>query len=76
MIGNAMEWVADCETASLADKPADGSPAVADANCRKRMMRGGGWRFRDRDNRVARRLATWAQDRFNYSGFRVGKSIR
>ena len=76
MIGNALEWVEDCWVGSYADLPGDGSSRSAGGNCKKRVLRGAGWRHRSRDARVARRFNIWIGDRFNYIGFRVAKSLR
>lgn len=42
MSGNVREWVEDCHRGGYAGAPADGS-AWQDANCAKRIVRGGGW---------------------------------
>lgn len=42
MLGNAWEWVEDCQSVNYIGAPADGSARVSD-DCPRRVYRGGGW---------------------------------
>ncbi|MEM8627510.1 MAG: SUMF1/EgtB/PvdO family nonheme iron enzyme, partial [Pseudomonadota bacterium] len=74
MLGNALEWVSDCWNRNYKNAP-ETAVSWADGDCRKRVLRGGAWRIRSKNIRVARRYALWARDRFNHIGFRVAKSL-
>jgi len=41
MLGNVLEWIADCK-GNYAEAPTDGS-AFESSNCENRIARGGGW---------------------------------
>jgi len=42
LLGNAWEWVEDCQSVNYIGAPADGSARVTD-DCPRRVYRGGGW---------------------------------
>ncbi|HUP92826.1 MAG TPA: bifunctional serine/threonine-protein kinase/formylglycine-generating enzyme family protein [Solimonas sp.] len=70
MAGNAWEWMGDCWRDSYAGAPQDGS-AVAAANCRRHVIRGGSWRTRPESFRSAARGFSPAELRSDDLGLRV-----
>lgn len=71
MLGNALEWAADCWSASYEALAADGAPSVT-GDCRQRVLRGGSW-YNDprRYLRAADRIRAPAGLRLADTGFRV-----
>ncbi len=75
MLGNVWEDTADCWHADYQGAPADGS-AWEGGDCRRRVMRGGGWAVRPGYVRSANRHGADANRRDSaYGGFRVARSI-
>ena len=74
MHGNVAEWVEDCAFYEYSTKERDGSPWVA-ANCGKRVIRGGSWRYGPFALRSAARdsagIDTFDDDR----GMRVARDL-
>ena len=74
VLGNAEEWVEDCENHSYEGAPTDGRPWYS-GDCARRMVRGGSYRDDAEDIRSAQRdsrpLAHQA-----FKGFRVARSVR
>ncbi len=87
VLGNAREWVSDCYTPSVGDRPLDGSPAEEespywqDGACSAWVYRGGGWRSEPYQLRAAARRpyntrAVWGTTGSSASGFRVVRELR
>jgi formylglycine-generating enzyme required for sulfatase activity len=76
MAGNVYQLVEDCYHANYEKAPTDGS-AWVDANCSRHIMRGGTWEMTAPATRMSGRgsVLDFAGYRFNYLGFRVGRTI-
>lgn len=74
MLGNAWEWVQDCWHETYDKAPADGS-AWTEAECQRRVVRGGSWRSGADALRSAARNAFPAHRRRSTIGFRVVREI-
>lgn len=75
MVGNAWEWVEDCDNPSYEGAPADGSAWLA-GDCVRRLVRGGGWYNKPETMRSALRYAGDDPTRQNNTlGFRVVRSL-
>jgi formylglycine-generating enzyme required for sulfatase activity len=74
MIGNVWEWVEDCYHPGYQGAPADGS-AWTDAQCARRMLRGGGWNSPAENLRVTSRAYSIKQVRTFDVSFRVVRDI-
>ena len=77
MVGNAMEYVADCWAPSLAGHPADGSPRTRGADCSRAPLKGGSnWLHADLATPLADR---WRTDRvdggYEWTGFRLVREL-
>jgi formylglycine-generating enzyme required for sulfatase activity len=72
MHGNVWEWTQDCYRDSYAGAPANGSSWTR-AECKTRVVRGGGWSDRPRYLRSAIRYGDPPAYRGNYVGFRVAR---
>ncbi len=72
--GNVWEWVEDCWNEHYNGAPADGS-AWTTGNCKKRVVRGGGWNGNPRYIRSASRLRGGSGGRGNNYGFRVARTL-
>jgi formylglycine-generating enzyme required for sulfatase activity len=78
MHGNVWEWVRDCwqpgygETTALFVR---GGEAVADGDCGRRVIRGGGWRFEPGFLRSAARIWSRPDTRNLDIGFRVARAL-
>jgi formylglycine-generating enzyme required for sulfatase activity/chromosome segregation ATPase/rhodanese-related sulfurtransferase len=72
MAGNVMEWVQDCYQPDYTAAPDDGS-AVTGGDCRRRVVRGGGYDSPSESVRSASRDAREADTRLDNLGFRVVK---
>jgi formylglycine-generating enzyme required for sulfatase activity len=74
MVGNVWEWVEDCSHPDYQGAPTDGS-AWMSGNCRMRIQRGGAWSFFPQDLRSAHRTGVFTDRRFDFIGFRVGRTL-
>lgn len=74
VMGNAWEWVEDCETPDLHDVPHDGSAQHA-GDCAHRGVRGGGWSTAARGIRSATRSFYPVSRRDATIGFRVAATL-
>jgi formylglycine-generating enzyme required for sulfatase activity len=79
MLGNVWEWVADCQY-GYADAPADGTAVTEEStvsrkNCATRVLRGGSWIYPGRYLRAAVRSRTAPDDRDDYFGLRLARSL-
>jgi formylglycine-generating enzyme required for sulfatase activity len=76
MAGNVVQLVEDCSHNNYEKAPTDGS-AWVDGDCSRHMMRGGSWAGPPMQLRSANRgsVLRFAGYRFNYIGFRVGRTI-
>ncbi len=72
--GNVWEWVQDCWTTSLGGQPADGS-ARMEGECSKAVLRGGSWDYYPRVLRSAYRFRNPRDNRYDYIGFRVARTL-
>jgi formylglycine-generating enzyme required for sulfatase activity len=70
---NVRQWVEDCYHDTYQGAPSDGSAWVA--QCRYRVVRGGGWFNGWQDLRSAVRLWPTTGDRSSSLGFRVGWTL-
>ncbi|MBK1721452.1 SUMF1/EgtB/PvdO family nonheme iron enzyme [Thiocystis violacea] len=70
--GNAMEWVADCYTASYQGAPSDGS-ARLDGDCMTRVARGGAFNKPSSSMRSYVRARFVPETELNMLGFRVAR---
>jgi formylglycine-generating enzyme required for sulfatase activity len=73
MLGNVLEWTADCWNPSHAGAPADGS-ARTSGDCSIRVLRGGSWNNYPGDTRSASRSWDDALSRVS-RGFRVARTL-
>ncbi len=80
MLGNAWEWLEDCELGEYGavpdytKTPRDGSAYVA-RGCDRRTMRGGSWHTGPAFSRIENRTSTSIGARGYHMGFRVAKSL-
>jgi formylglycine-generating enzyme required for sulfatase activity len=77
MIGNAMQYTADCWAPTLAGHPADGSPRTLGADCSRAVLKGGSnWMAVDLATPLADR---WRADRvdggYEWTGFRLVREL-
>lgn len=72
--GNVWEYVEDCYNGSYRGAPDDGS-AWESGNCPNRVWRGGSWRNDQDALRSANRFEIGPDNRLDYIGFRVGRSL-
>ncbi len=78
MLGNALEWVADCWHGSYSGgPPVDGSSWLDDAggDCSQRVLRGGGWSYLPRNLRSAFRNWFPAVEASINVGFRLARAL-
>jgi formylglycine-generating enzyme required for sulfatase activity len=75
MLGNAWEWTQDCWHETYAGAPADGG-AWMSGPCGAHVMRGGDWSNDPWVLRSAGRSESETEQRANYLGFRVGKTLQ
>lgn len=73
MLGNALQWVQDCDHKSYDGAPSDGS-AWMTGDCKKRIRRGGSWAGPVGAVTAVSRLPT-ADERDFLTGFRVARSL-
>jgi formylglycine-generating enzyme required for sulfatase activity len=74
IIGNAVEWTADCANDNYRNAPADGSAWIS-GDCSARLERGGSWIAWPWVARANRRHWTPVENRLNMLGFRVVRSV-
>jgi formylglycine-generating enzyme required for sulfatase activity len=72
--GNVWEWVEDCYTDRYSGAPTDGT-AVTTGECGSRVLRGGSWSGDPDSLRSANRNRYSIDDRGDYLGFRVGRTL-
>jgi formylglycine-generating enzyme required for sulfatase activity len=73
MLGNVMEWTADCANTDYSGAPVKGEAWTA-GNCASKMVRGGGWIHGLREVRSASRVGFSQGFRANVVGFRVART--
>ena len=74
MHGNVQEWTEDCYMNNYDGAPTDGS-ARQTTDCKQRVARGGSWSSGPQNLRAAYRGWNSPDLRYNYVGFRVGRSL-
>ncbi len=74
MHGNAWQWVEDCWHDNYTGAPANGSARLSDA-CKVHVVRGGAWWAGPSGLRSATRGHNPADNRHNYVGFRLGRTL-
>ena len=74
MHGNVWEWVEDCYKVGYAGAPTDGRSVPDVAGC-SRAVRGGSWYFQPVVLRSAIRYWNSADNRDDFLGFRVSRSV-
>ncbi|MGB0723358.1 MAG: formylglycine-generating enzyme family protein [Gammaproteobacteria bacterium] len=76
MLGNALEWTADCWHDSYSGAPVDASAWLdaGDGDCTRRVLRGGGWYLLPEDLRSANRLGLARGAAFGRVGFRLART--
>ena len=75
MLGNASEWVMDCETNRYHTTPRDGSSHLEDRSCINRVVRGSNWNTPAYFMDVYRRSEETEERRINSIGFRVARKF-
>ena len=77
MLGNVLEWVADCYHESYANAPTDGSAWIAGADCvsGRRVIRGGSWYNIPAGLRSADRNGGTRDSGGNSLGFRLAQDL-
>ena len=68
------EWVEDCWNESYAGAPSDTNVWNA-GECNRRVLRGGSWSSIPRDVRSAKRYRIDIENRINYYGFRIARTL-
>lgn len=74
VLGNAWEWTEDCWNKTYTDAPEDGGAWTA-GMCGSRVMRGGAWTNHPWVLRSAERSRSEVNERTNYIGFRVARTL-
>jgi formylglycine-generating enzyme required for sulfatase activity len=75
MHGNVWEWTEDCFHGDYKGAPQDGSAWTADADCSRRVVRGGSWYTSPQGLRAASRSGDATGNRYDRLGFRVGRTL-
>jgi formylglycine-generating enzyme required for sulfatase activity len=75
MLGNVWEWTADCYRLTYDDAPSDGTAVIADGDCDRWSVRGGGWMTRPSRQRITFRGRDPNDARYSYFGFRVARDL-
>jgi len=75
MHGNVWEWIEDCFHDNYNGVLQDGSAWTADADCSRRVVRGGSWVDNPQDLRAAARSRGTTVSRGSNLGFRVGRTL-
>ena len=74
MLGNAAEWIADCQSADYTNAPADGH-AVDSPTCQARGYRGGAFNYPVAEVRYSRRETLPPGERKPFIGLRVARDL-
>jgi formylglycine-generating enzyme required for sulfatase activity/class 3 adenylate cyclase len=74
MAGNVWQWVQDCYHDNYEGAPANGSEWTS-KDCRRRIVRGGAWGAGPQALRAASRLKFTPDNRLDYFGFRVARTL-
>jgi formylglycine-generating enzyme required for sulfatase activity len=74
MLGNVLEWTADCWNDNYEGAPTDGS-AWTTGQCDRRVLRGGAWNNSPAFLRSAKRETNAITSRLRLHGFRVARDI-
>ena len=74
VLGNVLEWTADCRNESYAGAPSNGG-AWESGECTRRVLRGGSWVSEPRYLRSALRDWSPAGSRLGISGFRLARTL-
>jgi len=74
MLGNALEWTADCYAPDYGDAPTEGSPHLGQI-CPYTVMRGGNWAGAPQHMRPANRGANAPGARWSTNGFRLARDL-
>jgi len=74
MAGNLWEWTQDCQNASYAGAPSNGTAWVR-GDCSRRVLRGGSWVNAPRYSRSASRVRNTTGYRGNDVGFRLARTV-
>ncbi len=72
MSGNVCEWCADHGTENVKDLPVDGKPFLK-KNSSLKVVRGGSWYYIGYISRIASRVRSFADFRYDYYGFRIAR---
>jgi formylglycine-generating enzyme required for sulfatase activity len=75
VLGNALQWTEDCWNESYVDAPVDGGPWTT-GNCDRRVGRGGSWAAFSWLVRSATRSGLNRENRYDFVGFRVAKTLK
>lgn len=73
--GNVWEWVEDPWHDGYRGAPTDGSVWVQSEDNYFRVIRGGSWEGVAQDLRVAYRISASLDDRYNFLGFRIARTL-
>lgn len=76
MLGNVWEWTADCYRLTYDGAPSDGTAVLAQGDCDRWSVRGGGWMTRPSRQRITFRGRDPNDARYSYFGFRVARDLR
>jgi formylglycine-generating enzyme required for sulfatase activity len=74
MHGNAWQWMEDCWHPNYTGAPAEGL-ARTSRDCSVRVVRGGAWWVSPSGLRSASRARNPADNRHDYVGFRLGRTL-
>lgn len=74
MLGNALEWTADCYAPTHIGTDPTGAPRL-DGDCRYQVMRGGNWAAAPQHLRPSNRGLNAAGDRWATNGFRLVREL-
>jgi formylglycine-generating enzyme required for sulfatase activity len=75
MEGNVWQWVQECVHDNYVGAPTDGSTWPG-GDCNRHIIRGGAWNYDPRNIRVAIRGRNTTVGRVDYTGIRVGRTVR
>lgn len=74
MLGNALEWTADCYHPDYSEAPTDGTPYLGQT-CPYTVLRGGNWAGAPQHMRPANRGANSPGARWSTNGFRLARDL-